>query len=189
MKYDEKEASFYLWGFKSEAPEFSTGELIAPLKIYIFLLPEIISKTYSIKTSTVYDINELEILSNISLGIFLFIISLVLTIFAILCSILTIYYLHKTKEKQMKQGSTGTVIIPIIAILIFFISYVFIFIPSFSTFITSKSSSSVSSINYEFSTGFYLFIIGIVVATIVSLGIFFIRFSNILKSEKNEIVL
>jgi len=190
MKYDGEEASFYLWGAKFE-PVTSTGESTITYVIYIFLLPDAISKTYNIKTSSTYDINELELIQDFSLGIFLLIISWVFTIIVILCSILTFYYLYKTKEKQIKQGSSGTTIISIIAILIFYISYIFLFIPSLSaiSFIESNFPTTIINLNYEFSTGFYLFIIGTVIATIVSLTNFFIRFSNTSKSEKNEIII
>jgi len=187
MKYEEEEVSFYLWGAKFE-PVFSNVGSTNSYVIYIFLLSNAIIKNYNIKTSSIYNINELEIMKDFTLGIFLLIISWVFTILVILCSILTFFYLYKVKEKQMGQGLKGIVIISIIAFLTFFVSFIFLFIPSLSAISLIESNFPIIiNLNYEFSSGFHFFIIGIVIATVLNFVIFFIRFSDRLKSEKMKL--
>jgi len=124
--------------------------------------------------------DEIEFLKNYAVGSMLSFVAWLLSIFAIIFSIVAFYSLYYLKEEKMKRGIFSASVVSISAFFIFYIG------SNFFIMNLMNSSNGINKTNLQWSTGLILFLLGIILIT--GLMVFFAskKFSERMAREEES---
>jgi hypothetical protein len=170
--------SFYSWGFESEPPIPSDEQ---STRLYITMMFDTfneISETCQERTETI------EYIKTVGIGYLFLFVTWIISILTIVVSAFSFYNLINLKDVKMKKNIFTTSIYSIIVIILFYLIINFLIIDPANNMIKSIYDYEYLvfpySFNYnlQFSIGFFLFIIGLIIITGLQVYILLKKFSK-----------
>lgn len=160
INYDDTNiGTFYSWGF---IPEIVSNENQSS-GFYLTGFFETIDSISRMPNEMSAQIDNLKTYASGFLFLFL---TWLLSILTIIFSIIAFYYLYILKEEKMEKWIVSVSLTSIIAVFIFYIASVFLIMnPIKNDLSTLLSYEILQKVNIQWSTGFILFVLGIILIT------------------------
>jgi len=179
--YEDKDmtlGSFYSWGFESE---FSIPSDEQPYGLYIIGMFDIFN---SISETPQESTERIEYMKTTAIGFLFLFITWIISILTIVASAFSLFNLIKLKDEKMKKNILTTSIYSMVVIILFYISINFLVFASLNNMLAVSSENNYMDYSFifrydlQFSIGFFLFLIGVIIITGLQVYILSKKFSK-----------